>query len=147
MKFLLLLIATNLILCSCSEPNTKKSTENRIEQQTADKNKPSEKTSSKTTEKTSSKTSDQTPNETAKVYIVRGVNKDNMGDFKGAEIEFTKAIQVDPNNLAAFSLRGSLRFLRLNNLTGACLDITRAVELGGDKNTRLIYKEIKKYCE
>ena len=39
-------------------------------------------------------------------YLMLGVDKSEAGDYRGALIEFNKAIDIDPNNATAFQYRG-----------------------------------------
>lgn len=61
-------------------------------------------------------------------YLSRGGLKHGMGDMKGSEGDYTKAIHFDPENATYFHARGSLR-VEMGNLEGALSDLDRSIEL------------------
>jgi tetratricopeptide (TPR) repeat protein len=61
-------------------------------------------------------------------YFRRGINKDSLGDSKGAILDFTKAIESDPKNLEAYFRRG-INKDSLGNHEGAIWDFTKIIEL------------------
>ena len=42
-------------------------------------------------------------------HLNRGLIKEKEGDFEGAIIDYTKAIEVDPNNAQAYFNRGNVK--------------------------------------
>ena len=66
----------------------------------------------------------QTPNE----YFNRGNAKAKKGDFRGAIIDYTKAIELNPSNVDAFFNRGNAK-AKNGDFRGAIIDYTKAIEL------------------
>ena len=54
-----------------------------------------------------------------------------IGDFKGAIVRCTQAIELNVDNAAAYSIRGAI-YYRLNDFNGALADFNKAVELKPD---------------
>ena len=67
--------------------------------------------------------------------------KDKIEDFKGALEDYNIAIELKPNYSDAYHNRGIVK-LELGDKNGACLDWSKAGELGQSKS----YEMIKKYC-
>lgn len=65
--------------------------------------------------------------------------KYNMRDYKGARADLTKAIEINPENNAAYILRGSSSF-NLKNFHKAIDDYTRAIEIISRKSAGLRIK-------
>ena len=65
-------------------------------------------------------------------YFNRGMNKidPRVRDYKGAELDFTKAIELNPTNDDYYFWRSSIRKLYLKDRQGACLDYQKQAELG-----------------
>ena len=61
-------------------------------------------------------------------YFNEGVKKYNAKDFEGAKVDFTKAIELDPNFVAAYTNRGFAKHI-LKEFEGAKEDFTKAIEL------------------
>lgn len=59
----------------------------------------------------------------------RGVLKYNLGDYQGALADLNTIISVVPNYDAAFYTRGLVK-LKLNDQTGGCADVTKALAFG-----------------
>ena len=79
--------------------------------------------------------------QTAEEYFERGNSKYDLQDYQGAIADYSKAIQLDPNDSDAYYNRG-LSKLELNQKDSACLDWSKAGELGdGDA-----YDLIKEHC-
>jgi Flp pilus assembly protein TadD len=78
---------------------------------------------------------------TAEEYNTRGWSKYSLDDFKGAFVDFKKAIELNPNDSESYRGRG-LAKLELGDKDGGCLDLSRAGELGDEK----AYDVIKEYC-
>jgi tetratricopeptide (TPR) repeat protein len=73
-------------------------------------------------------------------YYNRGLAK-SIDDNRSAIQDFNKAIEIDPNYADAYFGRGLSKYL-LEDKIGACLDWSKAGELGLDK----AYDVIRKYC-
>ena len=58
-----------------------------------------------------------------------GVDKYEQGDYQGAVADYTKAIEINPQNASAYLNRGIERE-RVNDLKGACDDWRKAAGLG-----------------
>ena len=63
----------------------------------------------------------------AKYYEMTGCEKGNAGNHKGAIDDFTKAIEIDPNNEYALSNRGFAK-LRLGDKESSLEDYSKAIE-------------------
>lgn len=61
-------------------------------------------------------------------FLDRGLNKAQAGDFKAAVLEFSQAIQINPNNAQAYHNRGMARF-KLGEIARAIEDFTQALRL------------------
>ena len=68
-------------------------------------------------------------------------SKANLEDYRGAILDYTKAIKLNPNDSDAYHNRGISK-LSLSQNNSACLDFSKALELGDNDAYRLI----KKYC-
>lgn len=74
-------------------------------------------------------------------YYNRGNIKARMRDFEGALEDYTTAVRLEPNFAEAFYNR-ALTLIYLKDTKTACLDLSKAGELGvGDA-----YSVIKRYC-
>ena len=62
---------------------------------------------------------------------MRAYAKSDLNDYKGALADFDKAIEVEPLNDLNYSSRGLLKEMN-GDLSGACSDWKKAVELGHD---------------
>ena len=62
-------------------------------------------------------------------YVNAGVEKGKSGDFQGAIADFTKAIEINPQDADAYTNRGSAK-QALGDNQGACVDVKKAVSLG-----------------
>jgi tetratricopeptide (TPR) repeat protein len=65
---------------------------------------------------------------TARVYFNRGVAKNKHSLADDALLDYTKAIECDPNYSKAYNNRG-LNYLRKGRLAEAITDFTKAIEL------------------
>jgi tetratricopeptide (TPR) repeat protein len=63
----------------------------------------------------------------AEPYMYRSIAKIQLGDFEGAELDGSEAIQRNPFLPEAYYARGFSR-MRLGNYEGAALDFTKAIE-------------------
>ncbi len=61
-------------------------------------------------------------------YILKGNNKMLLGDFKGALLEFTKAIIIDPQLPHSYTNRGAAK-LELHDYDGVIEDCLQALKL------------------
>jgi len=65
-----------------------------------------------------------------------------LKDFSGALVDFDEALAIEPSYSAAFYSRGYAK-LNLNKKQSACLDFSKAGELGYEG----AYEAIGKYCQ
>jgi tetratricopeptide (TPR) repeat protein len=63
-----------------------------------------------------------------KHYNISGVNKQKVKDYRGAILDFNKAIELNPENKEAFFERGMSKS-KLKDYRGAILDFNKAIEL------------------
>jgi tetratricopeptide (TPR) repeat protein len=75
-------------------------------------------------------------------YVSRAASKSLLGDVVGSIDDCNKALGVDPKFAMAFYQKGIARY-KLNELELACLDFSKAGELGYTS----VYDIIKKYCQ
>jgi len=68
--------------------------------------------------------------------------KNYLLDFRGAILDYTKAIEIIPNFSEAYFCRGMTK-IALNRKEDGCLDLRKAGELGD----AVAYEYIKKYCQ
>ena len=61
-------------------------------------------------------------------YIVKGNNKMLLGDFKGAILEFTKAVIIDPKLPHSYTSRGAAK-LEIHDYEGVVEDCLQALKL------------------
>ena len=61
-------------------------------------------------------------------YIIKGNNKMLLGDFKGAILEYTKAIMIDPLFPTSYSSRGAAK-MELHDYEGVIQDCLVALKL------------------
>lgn len=61
-------------------------------------------------------------------FFVSGNTKKNQGDYQGAILEYTKAINFNPNDADAYTNRGFAKN-KLRDYKGAILDFSKAIEL------------------
>jgi tetratricopeptide (TPR) repeat protein len=61
-------------------------------------------------------------------YLVKGNNKMQLGDFKGAILEFTKAIIIDPQFPHSYTNRGAAK-LEIHDYEGVVEDCLQALKL------------------
>lgn len=61
-------------------------------------------------------------------YVIKGNNKMLLGDFKGALLEFTKAIMIDPRFPHSYTSRGAAK-MELHDYEGVVDDCTNALKL------------------
>ena len=73
---------------------------------------------------------------TAEEYFYSAYDKVNQRDYSGAIADFTKAIELNPNDVAAYNNRGVSK-ANLKDYYGAIADYTKAIEL--DPNNAMAY--------
>ena len=66
--------------------------------------------------------------QTAHDYFHNGLMKVIGSDYKGAIVDYTKAIEINPNYSEAFNYRGHAKYY-LQDYTGAITDYNTAIEL------------------
>ena len=69
--------------------------------------------------------------QTAEEYFYSALNKANLKDDYGAIADFTKAIELDPDDAVAYYNRGNSK-RKLKDYYGAIADYTKAIELDPD---------------
>ena len=62
-----------------------------------------------------------------------GLEKSNSGDYCGALIEFSRAIEVEPNNASAFHYRGVAKS-RFGDFEASIIDYNEAIELDSSRS-------------
>ena len=67
--------------------------------------------------------------QTANDWFDSGLAKAKRGDYQGAIDDYTRAIQINPNDAKAYSNRGIVLEI-VGDLKGACTDWRKAAELG-----------------
>ncbi len=73
-----------------------------------------------------SSTKDIKPNDKANFYYERGLEKKVLGDYQGALIDYSKAIQLNPNDSDFYYSRGWLRAKsEIRDLVGAASDFIK----------------------
>jgi tetratricopeptide (TPR) repeat protein/S1-C subfamily serine protease len=76
-------------------------------------------------------------NEEAYLYNNRGIAKSDLGDKKGAILDFDRAIELNPKNFEAYNNRGNAKF-DLGDEKGAIFDYNQAIEIN-PKNANTYY--------
>lgn len=66
--------------------------------------------------------------QTAEEYFYNGVDKVKLKDHYGAIADFTKVIEIEPNNFVSYNNRGLMK-QELNDHYGAIADFTKAIEI------------------
>lgn len=64
----------------------------------------------------------------ASEYVVKGNNKMLLGDFKGAILEYTKAVMIDPQFPYSYTSRGAAK-MELHDYEGVIQDCLQALRL------------------
>ena len=80
-----------------------------------------------------------TDSEDFKFYYQRGREKSSAEDLKGAIEDYTKAIEINPNNDEVYWDRGYERF-QLKDYQGSIDDMSKGIELASDDN-----ENVKRY--
>lgn len=81
-------------------------------------------------------------NQTAESVKMQGNDRFNSQDYEGAISYYTRAIEIDPKYAAAYYNRGMAK-IKMGQKENACIDFTKAGELGNEK----AYEMIKLYCQ
>lgn len=76
------------------------------------------------------------------VYFARAQAKEKLEDYRGAISDYSKDIELTPNNPGSYFNRGIVKYFRLRDLDGGCLDWSKSGEQGYSD----AYETIKKYC-
>ncbi len=66
-------------------------------------------------------------NPLARQYFDQGLEKYEAGNYQGAIDDYTKAIEINPQNAIAYNNRGIARF-KLGDYQGSSADYTKAIE-------------------
>lgn len=74
-------------------------------------------------------------------YKFRGDAKYELGDYRGAIVDYTKAIELDYDLSAAYYHRGAAKHM-LGQKDSGCLDLSKAGELGHEH----AYVAIRAHC-
>ena len=75
--------------------------------------------------------------QSAEEFFNRGNAKYNLKDYKGAIADFTKAIELNPDDATAYNNRGYSK-AGLDDLDGACADFRKAISLGSTQNIEAV---------
>ncbi len=67
--------------------------------------------------------------ESAEFYFKRALKKSEEGDYYGAISDYNKAIEINPNYIAAYGNRGLIKDEQLKDIKGAIIDYNKALEL------------------
>ena len=81
--------------------------------------------------------------QTAETYYDRGVNKYALQNYKGAIVDYTKAIELDPDYADAYLLRGGSKF-KLQDYKGVIADLNKAIELNPEYADAYLLRGITK---
>jgi tetratricopeptide (TPR) repeat protein len=76
------------------------------------------------------------------VYFARAQAKEKLEDYRGAISDYNKDIALTPNNPGSYYNRGIVKYFRLRDLDGGCLDWSKSGEQGYSD----AYETVKKYC-
>jgi len=71
-----------------------------------------------------------------------GYDKFELKDYRGAILDFTKAIELNPSYSGVFYGRGNAK-IKLEDKDAGCLDLSKAAELGEAE----AYNAIKDLCK
>ena len=76
--------------------------------------------------------------QTAKEYFDRGIAKYNLHDNRGAIVDYTKAIEINPEYAEAYHNRGIAKDF-LKDYRGAIADYTMVIEIDPDNAAKTYY--------
>ena len=79
-------------------------------------------------------------NPLATQYFDQGVEKYEAGNYQGALADFTKALEINPQNASTYASRGIAREL-VNDLKGACDDWKKAADFGQTQPAEWVKKQ------
>ena len=85
--------------------------------------------------------------ETSTFYFNRAYEKAENGDHYGAISDYTKAIEINPNDAKAYSNRGITKGIGFNDEEGACEDIKKAASLGSQYRIDWLDTSEGKWCK
>jgi tetratricopeptide (TPR) repeat protein len=79
--------------------------------------------------------------QTAETYYNKGNSKNELQDHRGAIADYSKSIELNPNDASAYYNRGLSKY-SLKMKDSGCLDLSKAGELGYEN----AYEKIRKLC-
>ena len=82
--------------------------------------------------------------QTAEELISSGNSKEKLKDYNGAVADFTKVIEIDPQNKSAYRLRGYSK-ISLDDYRGAIADCTKALEIDPQYDSAYNVRGIAKF--
>ena len=74
-------------------------------------------------------------------YLLSGNKLHELKDYRGAILDYTKAIELDPKMGDAYYYRGVAK-IAVKEINSGCYDLSKAGELGQEA----AYKLIKQFC-
>jgi tetratricopeptide (TPR) repeat protein len=81
--------------------------------------------------------------QTPKEYFNRAVAKLNLQDYRGAIVDFTKAIELNPNFAEVYFHRGMCKAI-LEDYRGAIVDFTKAIGLNPNYAEAYFHRGVSK---
>ena len=82
--------------------------------------------------------------QTADDYFNRGNSKYDLQDYRGAIADFTKAIELKPNNADIYFNRGNSK-QKLQDRRGCIADLTKAIEIDPNYADAYFYRGLAKF--
>ncbi len=76
------------------------------------------------------------------VFFARAISKNELEDYRGAISDYNKDIEITPQNPGAYFNRGIVKYFKLKDKEGGCLDWSKSAEQGYLD----AYDTIKEYC-
>ena len=76
----------------------------------------------------------------ANAFLYRGVSYDNLGSIQEAMLDYSKAIELDPDNAIAYNNRGSIKIVKFKMYDEGIKDISTALKI--DSNQPACYDNI-----
>ena len=73
-------------------------------------------------------------------YNNKGLTKYQLEDYYGAILDFTKAIELNPNDVVSYNNRAYTREM-VGDLNGACLDFKKAADMGDSDAAKMVAKQ------
>jgi tetratricopeptide (TPR) repeat protein len=80
----------------------------------------------------------------AYIYVNRGITKLASGDSRGAILDHSRALELNPNYASAYSFRGNAKSILGDNL-GSILDHDRAIKLDANNSRSYYNRGVAKY--